>query len=337
MTLHTALLDLPSELSSLGLNVVVLDGWDAAQGDYLWTDPLTEKRSYDQEPSGFMVHHTAGIVARPVVRTSSGQWSKANAWAGLWDPGTGRLYQDQPGGLDPAIVLTSSGPARVSSGYGFWPLLEDYVFQDLVPPYWDQPNSDTERAANRYVFNVETVHAGDGGPLDLGVWEHVVGLGVALHRMFSWKQRTIGHLTWTRRKLDPWWNNDRGCIVPIWEEVTARLGTAPPIEPPDPGGPPLNNVGRNMQYVREGDTGQEVEYWQVMAIQVVTGLLLEDSDWPTSNRAYIQNMAPGLEWKVWDEAMTAYLSAWTHRDSYGIGATERIMLEAEVDRIRRSS
>jgi hypothetical protein len=37
--------------------------------------------------------------------------------------------------------------------------------------------------------------------------------------------------------------------------------------------------------------------------------------------------------REWDTAMTTYLSTWTGRNSYGIGATERIIIEAAVREI----
>lgn len=54
-----------------------------------------------------------------------------------------------------------------------------------------------------------------------------------------------------------------------------------------------------------------------------------------SNKTFLANQAPQLTFKEWNKAMTAYLSAWTGRNSYGIGATERIMIERAVDNLYR--
>lgn len=201
MRTHTELLELPSVLEELGVRTIALDGWTVAQGAYLWTDPETGAQGYDLPPSGYMVHHSASTIAKPEVMDSRGRWSKANAWAGL-DRGDGRLYHSGHGA--PTIVLTSAGPARTSSGYGYSPAAWEYTFKDRRAP-WKAQGPDTDVALNRYVFNIETVHPGRGAEIDRGVLEAVVGVGVALHAMFDWNERTLGHNSWTQRKPDPEW------------------------------------------------------------------------------------------------------------------------------------
>ncbi len=230
MANHTALADLPQKLTSLGLNVEVADGYDQGQGNYLWTDPDTGQGSYDNPPSGYMVHHTAGSAATPPPHDTS----KAGAWIGL--KRGDRLYQE--GGGIPTIYLATAGPARVSSGYGYRPALWDYTFDDKRAP-WDALGPDGDTAGNRYTFNVETVHRGDGSAIDIGVWEHVVGLGVALHQMFGWTERTLGHLSWSQRKIDPRWqvgrpNDGNACIIDIQDAIKLRLGgeVPPPVDEP---------------------------------------------------------------------------------------------------------
>jgi hypothetical protein len=203
MRQHTALLGLPDELRRYGLNVVTLDGWDTAQGFYRWTLENGSK-SYDNPPSGVMFHGTATSVSRPVVRTRLGRWSVANAWVGL-DNGNGTLTSKPVTGSinRPTIYLTAAGPARYSAGYGYRPVL-DMMFDDIRPPL-DAQGRDGLKAANRFTFNVENTHPNDGSLIDEGVFDHLVGLGVVLHQMFGWTERTLGHRSWTRRKpVDPW-------------------------------------------------------------------------------------------------------------------------------------
>jgi len=249
MTDHTALLDLPSILVNMGLQVWTADQWLAGQcsgsSHYLWTDPDTGANSHDEKPSGYMVHHTAGSAATP----PNHQDSKAGAWIGL--ERDGRLYQE--GGGTPTIYLASAGPARISSGYGYRPALWDYTFRDLRAPARAQ-GGDGQTAGNRYTFNVETVHRGDGSPLDRGVFDHVVGLGVALHQLFGWTERTLGHRSWSTRKIDPKWavglpNDGAECIVDVQDQIAIILGggvVPPPIDPP-PGGEYM------FPTIREGD------------------------------------------------------------------------------------
>ena len=229
MPTFTALTGLPDALDDLGLQVWVADGWKEGQceGDdhYLWTDPDTEDKSHDLPPYGYMVHHTAGTSATPPPHDTS----TANAWIGL--ERDGKLYQD--GGGVPTVYLASAGPCRISSGYGYRWAAWDRTFLDLRAPAHAE-GSDGTTALNRYVFNVETVHAGDGGPIDAGVWESVVGLGIALQEMFGWTERTLGHTSWTNRKIDPKWavglpNDGKDCIVDIQNAIVTEDETAPNI------------------------------------------------------------------------------------------------------------
>ena len=222
MPIHTALKDLPSILANMGFNVEVADGYLEGQGNYLWTDPDTGVGSYDGPPSGYMVHHTAGSAATPPPADTS----KAGAWTGLWRDG--RLYQF--GGGIPTIYLATAGPARISSGFGYRPALWDFTFQDVRAPTRAQGN-DGSTAGNRYTFNVETVHRGDGSALDRGVWDCDVGIGIALQQMFGWTERTLGHLSWSKRKIDPKWSvgmphDGADCIIDVQDAIANK----PPSE-----------------------------------------------------------------------------------------------------------
>ena len=231
MTQHTSMLFLPDALRAAGINVIELDGWKEAQGAYYWTkltsnlltSPSTWIKAFltrkdPVKPTCYMVHHTGTTTANPSVKDSGGNWSKANVWAGLWRDG--RLYQ--AGGGVPTIVFTSAGPARISSGYGHGPTLHE-VAADVRVPY-RQAGSDTNLAANRYAWNVETVAAGDGSPIDPGVQHALVVMGALLCDRFDWSPwRTIGHLTWTRRKIDPFWDGRQDIIVPIQDAVAELM------------------------------------------------------------------------------------------------------------------
>jgi len=226
-SVHTSLLELPNVLDRLGLDCLIEPGWEYGHGNYLWTTP-DGYGSYDNPPSAYMVHHTAGTTATPPPT----DLSKANAWVGLWD-GT-RLHASGSG--RPMIFLSTAGPCRTSSGYGYRPAAWDYSFEDRRAPV-NAEGPDGVTALNRYAFNVETVHPGDGGPIDPGVWDHVVGLGVALHLMYGWEERTLGHLSWTRRKIDPKWsvglpNDGSRCIIDVQDAIAKGLvmpGQAPNI------------------------------------------------------------------------------------------------------------
>jgi hypothetical protein len=202
----------------MGVNVVELDGWEEAQGQYFWTDLDSGQRGYDQDPTAYMIHHTGSSVARPTVRDSSGRWSKANCWAGLWDGS--RL--NQTGSGTPTIVFTAAGPARISSGYGHGPTLNLVAADFRVG--WDQRRADTNKAANRFAWNVETVAAGNGSDIDPGVEEALIKMGALLASHYGWSPwRAIGHLTWTKRKLDPFWNSQQDRIVYLQNEIEQEM------------------------------------------------------------------------------------------------------------------
>jgi hypothetical protein len=98
------------------------------------------------------------------------------------------------------------------------------------------------------------------------------------------------------------------------------------MDPQPPPEVPMENQGRNELYVKQGMSGMSVEYWQVMSIMAVEGIKY----YGNSNRTFIADNAPELTFREWDTAMTTYLSSWTGRNSYGVGATERVMIEAAV-------
>ncbi len=207
---HTFLLDLPDVLEALNLNVWVADGYEYGQGNYLWTNPHTNVGSYHEKPFGYMVHHSASSSANPPPSDTS----KAGAWIGLRRDD--KLYQE--GGGVPTIYLASAGPARTSSGYGYKPAAWDYTFKGLRSPAKAQ-GADGDTALNRYSFNMETVHRGDGTTLDPSVLDHVVGLGIALQQMCDLKEMTLGHRSWSQRKIDPYWDNDTDCITTVQSRV----------------------------------------------------------------------------------------------------------------------
>ena len=172
-------------------------------------------------------------------------------------------------------------------------------------------------AANRYAWNVETVAAGDGSPIDPGVEHALVVMGALLCERYGWSPwRTIGHLTWTKRKQDPYWDGRRDVIVRIQDAVEQLMEDT-------------MDYGRHMAYVREGDEGFAVEEAQVRIVQAVKGI----GFYGNSNRAFVETEAPILTFKEWNNAMTVYFSAWTQRNSYGYGPTEKIMVDEAIRKL----
>ncbi len=45
--------------------------------------------------------------------------------------------------------------------------------------------------------------------------------------MTGFEEMTLGHTSWTQRKIDPYWNDDRECIVTIQDAIAATRGCTP--------------------------------------------------------------------------------------------------------------
>jgi hypothetical protein len=91
------------------------------------------------------------------------------------------------------------------------------------------------------------------------------------------------------------------------------------------------DLGRLIQYVQEGDSGMAVEEAQVKIVMAKKGIAF----YGVSNRAFVEAEAPTLMFKTWDAEMTRYFSAWTGRNSYGMGPTEQILVDEAIRKLSR--
>jgi hypothetical protein len=312
-----------------------LDGWKLNEQGYYWTNIHTNMHNgYDGVANGHLNHHTASKAYTPSVK-SNGK-TKATGWLGIRDGD--RLYMNRATGI-PTICLASAGPADYSAGSG----VRGYIKKlDASEAALKQLNRDDDPKfyGNRYVLNTEIICDGIGGSIDPDSWDLLIVYNAALARLHDAGVHWNGfHAGFTRRKIDyrdGRFDNAPQTILAMWTEIAHILGTdpvIPPIEPPiiepPPVRPPMQDQGRNQLYVKEGMSGQDVEYWQVMSIMAHDSIPFTG----VSNRTFIHTHAPQLTWKEWDAAMTTYLSSWTGRNSYGVGATERVMLETAVIKI----
>lgn len=232
---HQSLLWLPDAARAVGINVIELSGWKENKSGYYWTAPNGKHHGYLGDPNGWMWHHTATSAYTPYVRNSKGQ-TKANLWFGLWrGESNNRLYQS--GGGTPTVVFASAGPANYSSGAGRKSLLTDYVAQDRRF-YGPQRNYDNKWYGNRYYGNTETVHAGDGSPVDQGVWRIQYMVAGLMSNHYGWSPwRHIGHLDHTRRKIDQRFEQGAPYTIGLMQEATQGY-MAGVVVPPEPTPPP---------------------------------------------------------------------------------------------------
>lgn len=312
-----------------------LDGWKFNEQGYYWTDVHTDNHhGYNGVANGHLNHHTASAGYTPYVKNESGQ-TKATGWLGMRRGG--RLYQG--GGGVPTIALASAGPADYSAGSG----VREYIKKlDASQEALRQTSGDDSPKfyGNRYVLNTEIVCDGVGGSIEDDAWDLLIAYNAALARLHDAGHAFNGfHQGFTKRKIDyrdGRYTTASNTIEAMWEGIAHLLGTTPPpIEPPvdppiePPVRPPMEDQGRNQLYVKEGMSGQDVEFWQVYAIMAHDSIPYSGN----SNKTFITTHAPQLTFKEWDAAMTAYLSEFTGRNSYGIGATERVMIDVEVNKI----
>jgi len=275
--LHLGLKDLPSLLTSKGVNVITAPYWLEGQcrgnDHYMWED-MANVGSHDNLPMAYMVHHAGTSAATPPPFNLS----KGNAWGGLLRDG--KLYQSGDG--IPTIYLASAGPARISAGYGYWPAFRDYTAQQKRCP-WDAEGPDGTRDLNNHAFSVETVHKGDGSAIDPGVWQAVVTLGICLEEITVRKEMTMGHLSWTVDKVDPRWsaglpNDGNKCIIDIQEAVAGGHGMTlerwvTRLRPED-----IDQMGNIGVLNPPGHPKDEVTYWQGK-LSVVQDTGVVDAEW----------------------------------------------------------
>lgn len=256
-TEHRTLLWLPAAVREHGVNVVELDGWAQNQRDYYWTDETSHHHRFDGDPVGWIWHHTASARYVPYVKNTKGQ-TKANLWMGLWRDGT--LHTT--GGGVPTVVFASGGPANYSAGSGRRDVLIDFVASDrrFVGP---QRNPDTEGFfGNRHYGTTETVHPGDGSPLDDGVWEAQLVVAALMCAHYGWSPwRHIGHLDHTSRKIDPRFAQGAPYTIGLMQDSIPS--EAPPIEPTAP------DLEAEMRTVRFGDGMEEDPDPVVRAAQIM--------------------------------------------------------------------
>jgi Putative peptidoglycan binding domain len=256
---HTTLRWLPAAAAAAGLNVVELDGWQTNQQGYYWTDETFHHHSYAGDPVGWAWHHTATTNYVPYVKNSEGK-TKANLWMGLLRDGA--LYAT--GGGTPTVVVASGGPANFSTGAGRKEVLTDFVARDLRFPGPQRADDTLKYYGNRHYGTTETVHPGDGSPLDDGVWEMQLVVAGLMCEHYGWSPwRHIGHLDHTHRKIDPRYAQGAPYTIGLMQDTLRdRLGVSEMA-------PMATDTEAPMRTVRFGDGTNEAPDPVVKAAQIM--------------------------------------------------------------------
>lgn len=171
---------LPAKAEAAGLTVIVEPDFDT-RGD-LW---------YDDRPSGGMIHHTAPPVPYPPDGMYRDGRIKANVF--VQNDGTVHMVAayacNYSSGMGSSVVLGEVQQETAPTGSAYQRGLEDDI------------------GGNFHFINMEVAHPGDGSPLGLAAQEAIVTIWTLICDNLNWDpNRLIAHAEWSRRKIDPAWN-----------------------------------------------------------------------------------------------------------------------------------
>ncbi len=190
-------------------------------------------------PIGVMHHHTAPPVPYPVKKLAGPIRIKAN-------------INTKPDGT---VWLIAYRACNYSSGRG-----SGVVFNEVKAGIVPTRNAKARKlhdttGGNRWFWNFENDHPGDGSPMPAVQSEAIVTASQVVLAHFD-IEAVISHAEWSRRKQDPYWNGDRRVIDQIradiketdielsleaqrfYEEMYKAIGSpkakpsSPPLEPP---------------------------------------------------------------------------------------------------------
>ena len=193
-----------------------------------WTEHAARHEGErDYVPQGLVNHHTASVSNYP-----------ATPWYPVDRLRTKCNVNIKPDGV---VYLISSG-YQYDTGYGDRHVLEAVAAGDVPPRPTDtyasgQPGGTNPGVLmNSWYMDVECDHPGDGRPITAEQYESLVlfNAGVLLEK--GWNiNHLIGHKESTRRKIDPFWNEDRNSMdairldtLKVMETYMATFKDVPP-------------------------------------------------------------------------------------------------------------
>ena len=191
------------DLDTAGLNVQPYGNWTQRGGPWAGSDG---------KPDGIMHHHTAAPVPFPTHRLV-GTRLKAN-------------IQTNPDGK---VWLLAYGACNYSSGPGNFGVLRDVRLGRVPTANARDLNLTDNINGNPHYFNFENDHLGQGQPLPRVQFDAIVTATqvVADHFGLDAANQTISHAEHTKRKTDPYWNNDRRAIEAIRAALEDTMSMTP--------------------------------------------------------------------------------------------------------------
>ncbi len=199
-----------ADLKAAGLTVVEEPGWKTRGGTW----------KTGGKPEGVCQHHTAPPNPYPIKALYRDSKIKCNM--ATHEDGT--------------LFLVAYEACNYSTGRGSSVVLNENVRAEDPP----RANAITRRltddmGGNRYFWNYENSHPGDGSPLPSAQLETIVVSNVVVDAHFglNWK-RIISHAEWSRRKIDPRWNGGNRTAIEQIRELVGEgedVATGPNGEP----------------------------------------------------------------------------------------------------------
>lgn len=192
-----------------GIEVVEWSGPHPVTGKTVKWRQMTMPYSLPLDPQGILNHHTAPPVPYPLNKLAD----RCN-WTIRWPDG--------------AVVLMNAGIAY-DSGQGD-PKVLDRVRTDQAvlgrTSSWPTDFTAASRVSGtRWYIDCEVQHPGDGSPLPPAMRRSLVVSDAAICEFMSWDPaaRLLGHLEWTRRKIDPRWDGTNNQVPQIRIDTATQL------------------------------------------------------------------------------------------------------------------
>ena len=181
---------------------------------------------------GGMIHHWGSAAAATGAVHAGHCYSRSQGGLRTDERINCNWFSDRDGTLH----LIAAGASNYSSCYGSQIVLEE-VRTDTWPGGTARERGLKDSGCgNRYFWNMEAEHPGDGSPMPIIQETAIVELMAAMAEVLEQSiMQEIGHLEWTPRKIDPRWNgpgNRMPALRIAAQQVLETPDDVPPITPP---------------------------------------------------------------------------------------------------------
>ncbi len=124
---------------------------------------------------------------------------------------------------DGTLFLIAYRACNYSSGPGSSAVLRRNIRRSVAPIANAKTRGlEDDMGGNRYFWNYENSHPGDGSPIPQVQLDTIVeSTRIVLDHFQLDANQVISHAEWTRRKVDPRWNGDNRTAI---EQIRQRLG-----------------------------------------------------------------------------------------------------------------